>query len=182
MGGASQASGIHLIQGDITQWVGDAIVNAANEAMLGGGGVDGAIHSAAGPGLKAACEAVSEASPGVRCPTGEARITPASGRLKCKWVIHTVGPIYTGVPTDPAQLRAAYDAVYGLAVQHRIRRIALPAVSCGVYGYPLDEAANIAMAAAVDAPDLIEEITFVLFNDETYGAWHRALSMATSKV
>ena len=182
MGGAPQASRIHLIEGDITEWSGDAIVNAANEAMLGGGGVDGAIHSAAGPALKVACEAVSEASPGVRCPTGEARITPAFGRLKCKWVIHTVGPIYTGVPTDPAQLRAAYDAVYCLAVQHRIRRIALPAVSCGVYDYPLDEAATIAVAAAVDAPEMIEEIAFVLFNDETYGAWRHALLMANSKV
>ena len=172
-----RASGgvINLVQGDITQWSGDAIVNAANPRMLGGGGVDGAIHRAAGPELRLACEAVPEVAPNVRCPTGEARLTRAFGTLKCEWVIHTVGPIYKDETISAPLLANAYAAVFTLADSHNIRSIALPAISCGVYGYPLDDAAEIALDAAIDAPASIEDITFVLFNDEVYTAFTAGL-------
>ena len=167
---------IHLVKGDITQWSGDAIVNAANARMLGGGGVDGAIHRAAGPELRLACEAVPEVAPNVRCPTGEARITRAFGALKCEWVIHTVGPIYRDEATSAPLLASTYDAVFRLADSNHVSSIALPAISCGVYGYPLDEAAEIALDAAVDAPESVSSITFILFNESVYTAFADVLA------
>ena len=167
---------IHLIKGDITQWSGDAIVNAANPRMLGGGGVDGAIHRAAGPELRLACQAVPEVAPNVRCPTGEARITKAFGTLKCDWVIHSVGPIYKNEATSAPLLSSAYAAVFTLANSNHISSIALPAISCGVYGYPLDDAAEIALEAAVAAPESVNRITFVLFNESAYTAFADVLA------
>ena len=167
---------IHLLKGDITHWSGDAIVNAANPRMLGGGGVDGAIHRAAGPELRKACEAVSEVAPHVRCPTGGARITRAFGALKCEWVIHTVGPIYKDASTSGPLLARSHSNVFAIAAAHQIKSIALPAISCGVYGYPLDEAAEIALDAAVHAPETIRGITFVLFDDTVYTAFAAALA------
>jgi O-acetyl-ADP-ribose deacetylase (regulator of RNase III) len=138
-----------LSVGDITQWSGDAIVNAANERMLGGGGVDGAIHRAAGPKLREACLQVPEVAPGVRCPTGEARIT-RGGRLQAKYVVHTVGPVY-GPDGDgdaaPALLYSAYRASLALAGKHRLENVAFPAISTGVYGYPMGAAAQVALTA-----------------------------------
>jgi O-acetyl-ADP-ribose deacetylase (regulator of RNase III) len=165
-----------LLSGDITTWRGDAIVNAANEQMLGGGGVDGAIHRAAGPELLAACTAVPELRPGVRCPTGEARITPAFGRLKSRFVIHTVGPIYAQRSASAALLRAAYRSSLELANKHSLRTIAFPAISCGVYGYPLAQAAPIALAACNEHSGQLESIAFVMFSPEAYTAWNETFS------
>jgi O-acetyl-ADP-ribose deacetylase (regulator of RNase III) len=148
-------------QGDITQMKVDAIVNAANTSLLGGGGVDGAIHRAAGPQLLAECRSLGG------CPTGEARIT-AGYRLPAKHVIHTVGPVYSGRPQDARLLAACYRNSLQLAVDNRVRTIAFPAISCGVYGYPIEEACTIAISTCHefleehDAPDLI---VFVLFSE-----------------
>ena len=133
------------IQGDITTLAVDAIVNAANQAMLGGGGVDGAIHRAAGRELYEACLKVPEVRPGVRCPTGEARITPGFN-LSAKFVIHTVGPVYRdGLHGEPEKLAACYRNSFALAAANGCRSIAFPCISTGVYGYPKEEAAQIAV-------------------------------------
>jgi len=131
--------------GDITRCRVDAIVNAANESMLGGGGVDGAIHAAAGPELLTACRAVPEVTPGVRCPTGEARITPGF-KLPAPYVIHTVGPIWRGGTLGEDDLLAAcYRASLSLAERHVLRSIAFPAISCGVFRFPVRRATQIAV-------------------------------------
>ena len=136
---------IKIIQGDITTLAVDAIVNAANQVMLGGGGVDGAIHRAAGPELYEACLKVPEVRPGVRCPTGEARITPGF-RLPAKFVIHTVGPVYRdGRHGEPEKLAACYRNSLALAAENGCTSIAFPCISTGVYGYPKEEAAQIAV-------------------------------------
>jgi O-acetyl-ADP-ribose deacetylase (regulator of RNase III) len=136
---------ISLVRADITTLDVDAIVNAANERMLGGGGVDGAIHRAAGPGLLDECRRLPEVRPGVRCPTGEAQIT-GGHRLKARYVIHTVGPIWHGGTHGEANLlRSCYRASLALAAEHGIRSIAFPAISCGIYGYPMEDAASIAV-------------------------------------
>lgn len=136
---------ISVVLGDITSLDCDAIVNAANERMLGGGGVDGAIHRAAGPQLYQECLAVPEVRPGVRCPTGEARITGA-GRLKCKHVVHTVGPVYRdGRHGEAGLLANCYRNTLQLAHSSGVRSIAFPSISTGVYGYPATEAAPIAV-------------------------------------
>jgi O-acetyl-ADP-ribose deacetylase (regulator of RNase III) len=163
---------VQVLRGDLTRQDVDAIVNAANERMLGGGGVDGAIHRAAGPALLDACRAVPEVRPGVRCPTGEARITPGFA-LAARHVIHTVGPVYEGKPRDAALLGSAFRASLALAVEHVLQSIAFPAISCGVYGYPLDEAAAIAREVTAERAWELREIRFVLFSDEVYTAWAR---------
>jgi O-acetyl-ADP-ribose deacetylase (regulator of RNase III) len=147
--------------GDITRWVGAAIVNAANEQMLGGGGVDGAIHAAAGPELLTACRALPEVRPGVRCPTGEARITPGF-RLPARHVIHTVGPVWRGGDAGEEQsLACCYRASLALAHAHGLWSLAIPAISCGVYGFPPERAAAIAVRESrtflseVGAPDSV---------------------------
>ena len=135
---------IEVVYGDITRQTVDAIVNAANERMLGGGGVDGAIHRAAGPELLVACRAVAEVRPGVRCPTGEARLTPGFD-LPARYVIHTVGPIWRGGGHDEdALLASCYRNALALAHEHGIRSIAFPAISTGVYGFPAERAERIA--------------------------------------
>jgi O-acetyl-ADP-ribose deacetylase (regulator of RNase III) len=136
---------VRVEQGDITTLAVDAIVNAANERLLGGGGVDGAIHRAAGPRLLDACRAIPEVRPGVRCPTGEARITPGF-RLPAKFVIHTVGPIWNGgAAREDDLLASCYGSALTLANEHGISSIAFPAISCGVYRFPPERAANIAV-------------------------------------
>ena len=136
---------IKVIQGDITTLAVDAIVNAANQVMLGGGGVDGAIHCAAGRELYKACLKVPEVKPGVRCPTGEARITPGF-KLPAKYVIHTVGPVYRdGQHGEPEKLAACYRNSLALAEENGCTSIAFPCISTGIYGYPKEEAAQIAV-------------------------------------
>ena len=136
---------IKIIQGDVTTLAVDAIVNAANQVMLGGGGVDGAIHRAAGRELYEACLKVPEVRPGVRCPTGEARITPGF-KLPAKFVIHTVGPVYRdGQHGEPDKLAACYRNSLALAAENGCKSIAFPCISTGIYGYPKEEAAQIAV-------------------------------------
>lgn len=139
---------IEVRDADITSMDVEAIVNAANESLLGGGGVDGAIHRAAGPALLAACRALPQVEPGVRCPTGQARITPAF-HLPSRWVIHTVGPVWRGGQHGEADLLAAcYASVLAIADGHGLATLAFPAISCGVYGYPPEQAVSLAVAAA----------------------------------
>lgn len=136
---------IEIREADITRLDVDAIVNAANERLLGGGGVDGAIHRAAGPALLEACRALPEVAPGVRCPTGEARLTPGFG-LPARWVVHTVGPVWHGGDRGEAGLlQACYRNSLEAAADAGARSIAFPAISTGVFGYPKEQAARIAV-------------------------------------
>jgi O-acetyl-ADP-ribose deacetylase (regulator of RNase III) len=147
-------------QGDITRMAVDAIVNAANTRLLGGGGVDGAIHRAAGPELLEACRRIGG------CPTGEARITPGY-RLPARYVIHTVGPVYQGRPSDRTLLESCYRNSLQLALEVGARTVAFPAISCGVYGYPLAEACPVAVdttRAFLEVHPAIEQVAFVLFS------------------
>jgi O-acetyl-ADP-ribose deacetylase (regulator of RNase III) len=164
---------IEVVRGDITKLELDAIVNAANERMLGGGGVDGAIHRAAGPELLAACRQVPEVRPGVRCPTGDARLTPGF-RLPARHVIHTVGPVWRGGAHGEAELLAScYRRSIELAHVNGLRSIAFPAISCGIYGYPIDDAATIAVRevrAFLDEHDVPVHVVLVAFDDTIYAA------------
>jgi len=151
---------IEIRQGDITQLKVDAIVNAANTSLLGGGGVDGTIHRAAGPQLLQECRGLGG------CPTGEARITRGY-RLPARHVIHTVGPVYRGTPRDADLLASCYRSSLKLAVQHRLATIAFPAISCGVYGYPIEEACRVAVNTAgefLENNPSLQQIIFILFS------------------
>ena len=153
---------VRIIKEDITKLEVDAIVNAANEYMLGGAGVDGAIHRAAGSKLLKACRAVPEVRPAVRCPTGEARITPGFN-LPAKYVIHTVGPVWRGGDAgEPNLLASCYRSCLELARQHQIASLAFPAISCGVYGYPFAEAAAIVRSTLEEHLPRIEQLQEVL--------------------
>jgi len=158
---------IQVVQGDITRETTDAIVNAANKTLLGGGGVDGAIHRAGGPAILEECKKLGG------CETGDAKIT-TGGRLPAKYVIHTVGPIYRdGKHGEPELLKSCYIRSLEVAVQHGIKTIAFPAVSCGVYGYPIEEASKIALNAVKEFlethPDCgITLVRFVMFGNDTY--------------
>ena len=155
---------IVVTQADITRLEVDAIVNAANERMLGGGGVDGAIHRAAGPRLLEACRAIPEVRPGVRCPTGEARITPGFD-LSAKFVIHTVGPVWHGGRSGEDELLAScYRSSLALAARNPIRLIAFPAISCGVYRFPPDRAAAIAVRTIRERSPAYLQTTLVAFD------------------
>lgn len=139
------------IVADLTTLADDAIVNAANPSLLGGGGVDGAIHRAAGPALLAACRALPELAPGVRCRTGEAVITPGFD-LRARYVIHTVGPVWRGGDHDEALLLArCYRNALALAAEYALASVAFPAISCGVYGYPPEAAAAVAVRSVREA-------------------------------
>lgn len=168
-------------RGDITRLSVDAIVNAANEVMLGGAGVDGAIHRAAGPELKAACRDVPEVKAGVRCPTGEARITPGFA-LPSKFVIHTVGPVWRGGFSDEAALlERCYVNSLALAKEHGLASIAFPCISTGIYAYPLEEACGIAVRACLAhlaGETSLREVVLVAFADEDARALERARDAA----
>ena len=169
---------IEVIHADITTLPVDAIVNAANEKLLGGGGVDGAIHRAAGPQLIEACRALPEVAPGVRCPTGEARLTPGF-LLQAPHVIHTVGPVWRGGADGEARLLAsAYRNSLLLGRARHVRSIAFPAISCGAYGYPLIQAAGIAVRTILvflAADDVLERVQLVAFSSEIQAALEGAL-------
>lgn len=155
---------MEVMQGDITQLEVGAIVNAANNSLLGGGGVDGAIHRAAGPELLAECRTIGG------CPTGEARITKGY-QLPAKYVIHTVGPVYGGVPEDSQLLSSCYQNSLQLAVEKNVTSIAFPAVSCGVYGYPIKSACKIAVDTTADflRENLsVKKVVFMQFSSENY--------------
>jgi O-acetyl-ADP-ribose deacetylase len=176
---------VAVIQADITRLALDAIVNAANPGLLGGGGVDGAIHRAAGPALLAACRALPEVSPGVRCPVGEARLTPGFA-LPARHVIHTVGPVWHGGQDGEARLLGdCYRACIALAFAHDLRSIAFPAISCGVYGYPPEQAAGVAIAALRDAlaahsalDDPALDVQLCCFDARMAAIWQQALNRA----
>lgn len=166
---------IEVVSGDITRLAVDAIVNAANQTLLGGGGVDGAIHRAAGPGLLAECALMGG------CRTGEAKIT-SGHRLPARHVIHTVGPVWHGGGRDEAGLLAScYRNALALAERHGLKTIAFPAISTGVYGYPVAPATAIAVREArafLDAHALPEKILFVCFGDDVLDAYRRELAKA----
>lgn len=164
---------VRVLRGDLTRQSVDAIVNAANQKMLGGAGVDGAIHRASGPALLEACRGIPEVRPSVRCPTGEARITPGFD-LPARYVIHTVGPVYGGGASDAELLASAFRSSLDLAVLHALRSIAFPAISCGVYGYPVDDAAAIAAEVVQAQAWDLDEIRFVLFSEAVFNAWSHA--------
>jgi O-acetyl-ADP-ribose deacetylase (regulator of RNase III) len=164
---------IEAVQGDITREAVDAIVNAANTTLLGGGGVDGAIHRAAGPELLGECRALGG------CPTGEARITRGY-RLPAKWVIHTVGPVWSGGRRGELDLlRACYENALALAGRHDIRSIAFPSISTGAYGYPIEAAAHIAVRTvrgALADPTTVELVRFVCFSARDLTVYRRLLA------
>lgn len=162
---------ITIVEGDITSAKVDAIVNAANPKMLGGGGVDGAIHKAAGPKLLEACRQIKSVN-GIRCPFGEARITSA-GDLQAKYVIHAVGPIYRNEARPEQVLENAYSNALQLAVDNGCQSIAFPAISCGAYGYPIEEAANIAIQVCRQHASL--DIRFYFLDHSAMRIWDTTL-------
>ncbi len=162
-----------LQEGDITKVQAEAIVNAANSALAGGGGVDGAIHEAAGPSLMAECRKIGG------CPTGSAVATSA-GNLPAKYVFHAVGPIYDGRPEDEKLLRSAYQSCLDLAEKHQVQSIVFPSLSTGAYGYPLTLAAPIALGTVIQhlrrpTPTSLRQVIFALFGHRAYTVFAQAL-------
>ena len=163
---------LELVEGDITRQDTEAIVNAANESLLGGGGVDGAIHRAGGPDILEQCRKIGG------CPTGEARIT-TGGRLHARWVIHTVGPVYRdGKHREPEHLAAAYRNSLHLASEKGIKSVAFPSISTGAYGYPVADAARVALRTAIEFVQGHSEVAlvrFVLFGQAALRTYEEAL-------
>ncbi|MEW2131150.1 O-acetyl-ADP-ribose deacetylase [Streptomyces sp. NPDC005435] len=165
---------LRLVLGDITRQRADAIVNAANSSLLGGGGVDGAIHRRGGPAILEACRALRASSYGGGLATGHAVATPA-GRLDALWVIHTVGPVWQGPDSDPSPLASCYRASLRVADELGARTVAFPAISTGVYRWPMTDAAATAVETVRTTPTEVEEIRFVLFDEPAYTVYSELL-------
>jgi O-acetyl-ADP-ribose deacetylase len=166
---------ITLVQGDITEQEVDAVVNAANSSLLGGGGVDGAIHRRGGPEILAACRDLRASRYGGGLPTGQAVATTA-GRLPARWVIHTVGPVYSRGEDRSELLASCYRESLRVADELGAATVAFPAVSAGIYGWPADDAARIAIETVRATPSRVREVRFVLFTADVHGAFTRALA------
>jgi O-acetyl-ADP-ribose deacetylase (regulator of RNase III) len=168
---------VSIVQGDITRQATDAIVNAANSSLMGGGGVDGAIHRAGGPAILEECKEI--VAPQGRLPTGKAVIT-TGGNLKARHVIHTVGPIWHGGNKHEAELlKSAYHECLKLATERKLASISFPSISTGAYGYPVGEAASVAVTTVVsflkEQATFLKDVVFVLFDSRTYQTYHSAL-------
>ena len=166
---------IRLVQGDITREEVDAVVNAANSSLLGGGGVDGAIHRRGGPEILAECRRLRASHYGKGLPTGQAVATTA-GRLPARWVIHTVGPVYAKSEDRSALLASCYRESLRVAAELGAATVAFPAVSAGIYGWPLDDAARIAVGTVRETSGPVEEVRFVLFTADVHQAFEQALN------
>ncbi len=174
--GHCSAVEVTLVRGDITQQQVDAVVNAANSSLLGGGGVDGAIHRRGGPAVLAECRALRAGHYGRGLATGQAVATTA-GNLPARWVIHTVGPRYSPSEDRSELLRSCYRESLRVAAELDAGTVAFPAVSAGIYGWPIEDAARQAMAGLAEAaPSTVDEARFVLFSDQAYDAFRRALA------
>lgn len=158
---------VRFVQGDITAQACDAIVNAANSSLLGGGGVDGAIHRKGGPEILAACQEIRQTQYRDGLPTGQA-VATAAGDLPARWVIHTVGPVYAKSEDRSALLASAYSESLRVADELGAETVAFPAISAGVYGWPLDDAARIAVRTVGSADTSVREVIFVLFGQDAY--------------
>ncbi|MEV0975403.1 O-acetyl-ADP-ribose deacetylase [Streptomyces sp. NPDC049915] len=165
---------ITLAQGDITRQSADALVNAANSSLLGGGGVDGAIHRRGGPAILEDCRKLRASSYGKGLPTGQAVATTA-GELDARWVIHTVGPVHSGSEDRSGLLASCYRESLRVADELGAKTVAFPAISTGVYRWPMDDAARIAVETVRATPTAVEEVRFVLFDDRAYEAFARQL-------
>jgi O-acetyl-ADP-ribose deacetylase (regulator of RNase III) len=169
---------IVLATGDITKQDVDAVVNAANSSLLGGGGVDGAIHRAGGPQILAECKRIRAERYRDGLPTGEA-VATTGGNLPARWVIHTVGPVYAKSEDRSGLLASCHTASLRVADQLGAATVAFPAISTGIYGYPLDEAAPVAIDAVATADTKVEEVRFVLFDERAHAAFETALQDRT---
>ncbi|MFI6333821.1 O-acetyl-ADP-ribose deacetylase [Streptomyces sp. NPDC050535] len=161
---------ITLVRGDITRQSVDAVVNAANSSLLGGGGVDGAIHRRGGPAILAECRELRASHYGKGLATGQAVATTA-GELDARWVIHTVGPVWQGPDSDPAPLASCYRQSLRVADELGARTVAFPAISTGVFRWPTEDAARVAVETVREARTTVEEVRFVLFDERAYDAF-----------
>jgi O-acetyl-ADP-ribose deacetylase len=166
---------IVLVEGDITEQTVDAIVNAANATLLGGGGVDGAIHRRGGPSILEACRRIRSTEWPDGLPTGRA-VATTGGDLPARWVIHTVGPVYAREEDPATLLSSCHTESLRIADELGAARVAFPAISTGVYGYPIDEAARVAVEAARTADTSVREVRFVLFDATAHAAFERAMT------
>jgi O-acetyl-ADP-ribose deacetylase (regulator of RNase III) len=165
---------IVLLEGDLTTQEVDAIVNAANSTLLGGGGVDGAIHRAGGPSILAGCREIRRTTFPDRLPTGRA-VATGGGNLPARWVIHTVGPVYAASADPAGELASCHTGSLRVADELGVRTVAFPAISTGVFGYPVQEASGVAIGAVRGTETEVEEVRFVLFGREAFEAFERAL-------